>query len=148
MLEIRQGIFETNSSSCHKLIVPYGEELSVPKTVDLDNVWPDGMEFLVDVMTESWGNCDDWVQFLYSHGVEEFKYSGSNTNLRTAIKKYKGTMDYRHIPMIGSAQNSDCCPAIVILTAIFSENTIYQPHGYSDEAEPEELDGKHFVFIW
>lgn len=55
MIEIRQGIFETNSSSIHCLVIPKDCELVIPKKVYLEG-GEYGWEFRVE---------DDTINYMY-----------------------------------------------------------------------------------
>lgn len=145
MISIRKGQFETNSSSCHKLIVPAEQQFIVPKILNF-NSDASGIEFLQDYLEKNDHLADYWISFLYANGVEEIKYFGDNTKIESAIEKYKGCTEAKGKPCLPSVA-CEVLPTYVYLSAIFGEN-IYLYYAYDYEDEPEELDGKHFVFIW
>ena len=143
MINIRTGLFETNSSSCSKLIVPVDQNFSVPKILDLDD-WPtEGRHYLYDMVEK---NPERWIEFLYSSGIEEIKYAGPNKEVYEAIKTYKGiTSNQVHIHF--SEEWDIKWPRPVILSAIFGEDTKYYFDSSTEYNEPEE-DDKHWTFIW
>ena len=147
MLQIRKGLFETNSSACHKLIVPADQSFTIPKVVNLNADMTAGLTFLYELLTDtSWG-IDSWIPFLYANGVEEIKYTGDNKELHEAIAKYKGSTDCRYRPSLPNTGN-EVFPTNIYLSLLFGEDTQYLRDAYDDEREPEEKDGRHFVFIW
>jgi len=142
MISIRTSLFETNSSSCHKLIVPVDQSFIVPKTLDLSDAGTDGRLYLLD-QVENYP--DSWIKFLYTNGIETIKYSGSVKAVYRAIEEYKG---YNGTYFIGLGDSYDIkWPAKVILAAIFGEETEYLENAYSDTTEPNE-DNDHWTFIW
>ena len=142
MISIRTGLFETNSSSCHKLIVPVDQSFTVPKTLDLSDTSTDGRRYLLH-QVENY--TDSWIKFLYTNGIENIKYSGSVAAVHEAIEDYKG-YDGNYFVGLGDAYDIKW-PAKVILAAIFGEETEYIENAYSDTTEPNE-DNDHWTFIW
>lgn len=147
MLSIRKGMFETNSSSCHKLIAPADQSYTIPKVVDFDRKDTDGLAFLYDMFETRDYYIELWIPFLYANGVEEIIYTGDNIALKGAIEEFKGTTEVSRRPDLPS-QGNEVLPNTVYLSIIFGEDTFYMYNAYDDEREPEEKDGRHFVFIW
>lgn len=145
MIQVRYSIFETNSSSCHKLIVPFEQSFTVPKTVRLTKGHSNGIDFLIDEL-EDIHFQDYWIRLLYASGVEEIIYNGSDDCLRNAIEINKDVTEFGDLPWISGSNGR--LPRQVYLLILFGENTQYLEHAYSDEREPEEKDGQHFVFTW
>ena len=85
MIQVRYNIFETNSSSCHKLIVPFEQSFTVPKTVRLTKGHSNGIDFLIDELEDT-DIAGPWIRLLYASGVEEIIYNGSNDSIRYAIE--------------------------------------------------------------
>ena len=67
MITIRNSFFETNSSSCHKLIFPCNQDYKVPKILDLGRWNSEGIKYLSEEIER---NPDDWIPFLYASGIE------------------------------------------------------------------------------
>lgn len=92
MIQIRNDMFETNSSSCHVFMFPKGMGIRVPSTVVLNDEYNtvDNMPnlFFNDI---NWGEeyTTPFIQMLYRCGVKEIKYSGKNKYVTEAIEKYK-----------------------------------------------------------
>lgn len=145
MIQVRYNIFETNSSSCHKLIVPSEQSFTVPKSVRLTKGQTNGIDFLIDELEDT-TYPDDWIRLLYASGVEEIIYNGSNNYIRHAIEINKGVTEFGDLPWLPTSRGR--FPRQVYLLILFGENTQYLEHAYSDEKEPEEKDGQHFVFTW
>lgn len=146
MIQVRYNIFETNSSSCHKLIVPFEQSFIVPKSVRLTKGHSNGIDFLIDELEEDTNYHDAWIRLLYASGVEEIIYNGSNDYIRTAIEINKDVTEVGGLPYLRGSKGR--LPRQVYLLILFGENTQYLEHAYSDEREPEEKDGQHFVFTW
>jgi hypothetical protein len=145
MIQVRYNIFETNSSSCHKLIVPFEQSFTVPKSVRLTKGYTNGIDFLMDELEDTYV-ADAWIRLLYASGVEEIIYNGSNDSIRHAIEINKGVTEFGDLPWLPTSGGR--LPRQVYLLILFGENTQYLEHAYSDEKEPEEKDGQHFVFTW
>ena len=145
MIQVRYNIFETNSSSCHKLIVPFEQSFTVPKTVRLAKGQTNGIDFLIDELEDT-NFHNAWIRLLYASGVEEIIYNGSDDSLRYAIEINKDATEVGDLPWISGSNGR--LPRQVYLLILFGENTQYLEHAYSDEREPEEKDGQHFVFTW
>lgn len=145
MIQVRYNIFETNSSSCHKLIVPFEQSFTVPKTVRLTKGHSNGIDFLIDELEDT-NFHDAWIRLLYASGVEEIIYNGSDDSLRNAIEINKDVTEFGDLPYLSGSHGR--LPRQVYLLILFGESTQYLEHAYSDEREPEEKDGQHFVFTW
>lgn len=150
MLQIRRGIFETNSSSCNKLIVPYEQSFRVPRIVMIDDdSWvTDGERYLSYAVQR---NPYAWIPFLLGNGVEEIKYTGRNEQVIKTLEeeKQKDHSNYQPAPTLGSGYGSrGRLPAELVLSTVFGEDTKFLLDVYDDLKEPEETDGKHFVWTW
>ena len=80
MFQIRTGIWETNSSSCNALVVPMDQNINF-STVACG----EGLDYLLE---HAYGS-NSLINWLYSIGVEEIKYAGSNSHIRRAITELK-----------------------------------------------------------
>lgn len=80
MLNIRKGLFETNSSSVHVLVIPKDQAIHIPKSVRLsfnDYGWSEGIEY--DTLNYLYQACVDkgkselnkFFAYLKRKGVEE-----------------------------------------------------------------------------
>lgn len=89
MIQIRQNMFETNSSSCHVLIIPNDVVERLPKVIDLSSDDSNGdytRRFVRELNEE---DSKIFINWLYCNGVEEIKYYGSNKYINEFIIKYK-----------------------------------------------------------
>lgn len=97
MIQIRNSMFETNSSSCHVFMFPNGMNIKIPSTVILNDDYntKDNMPNLYfnDI---NWGESytTPFIQFLYKCGVKKIKYTGKYKYVTDAIEKYKNLDDY------------------------------------------------------
>ena len=84
MIEIRNGFFETNSSSVHALIIPKDTRISIPKSVNLrfdDYGWEHEQEY--DTLSYLYTACvnrgqkevDKLMAYLKRKGVEDITTS-------------------------------------------------------------------------
>ena len=89
MIQIRNSMFETNSSSCHTLIIQRFTEDTLNKTVDLseDSFNGDFIRRIVREMNDD--NIEKLINWLYLHGVENIMYNGSRQKVYECIEKYK-----------------------------------------------------------
>lgn len=89
MIQIRNRMFETNSSSVHALIIDKDAEEHLSSTIDLsaDNSIGDITRELVRDLDEA--DTRRFVNWLYSHGVKTIKYCGSNKWLNDFAEMYK-----------------------------------------------------------
>lgn len=92
MIQFRQSMFETNSSSCHVFMFPKGMGVKVPSTVELNDDYctVDNMPnlFFNDI---NWGEeyTTPFIRMLYRCGVKTIKYTGKDKFVTDAIEKYK-----------------------------------------------------------
>ena len=108
MIEVRNGMFETNSSSCNVLVIPKEQEVRVPKTIDLSADDYDGdlmRRFIREELVDD-ESAKRFICFIYSKGVEEIKYHGRNKAVTKYIKECKGTQENIGLPQI--SPNFDC----------------------------------------
>lgn len=95
MIQIRHGLFETNSSSANVLIIPKSQGIHVPHRFfymdDGTSLKPS--EKVIYSILHGWNferdNVDKIVNFLYINGVEEIVYGGHNPYFEEAVNKYK-----------------------------------------------------------
>ena len=90
MLQLRKGVFETNSSSVHAFCVTEGSARSIPKTADLteDSLQ---MAYVRDwILNLDAKSCKAVVLLLYSKGVERIIYNGANQEFEKAVAFYQG----------------------------------------------------------
>ena len=80
MFQIRTGIWETNSSSCNALVIPMDQNINF-STVACG----EGLNYLLE---NAYGS-NSLINWLYSIGVEEIKYTGSDSRVRRAITELK-----------------------------------------------------------
>lgn len=93
MLNVRYGLFETNSSECHALIIPKEQEVSLTKTIDLSADNDTGDIFRKVVRELDAEESEKLANWLYRHGVEKIIYNGSNTDFIKAIKTEKKELE-------------------------------------------------------
>ncbi len=95
MIQIRNGIFETNSSSANVLIIPKDQGVHVPKRfiyVDDETSLKPSEKVIYSIIHGWKSNTEDIdaiVNFLYLNGVEEIIYGGRDRYFENAIEKYK-----------------------------------------------------------
>lgn len=145
MIQVRYSIFETNSSSCHKLIIPFEQSFTVPKKVRLEEGYSDGIDFVLSEIDDS-SYPDSWIRFLYASGVEEIEYTGTNVYIKRSIDINKDVTEYGDLPYIPGSNG--VLPRQVYLLLLFGEDTQYLEHASTEYKEPEEDDGQCFVFHW
>lgn len=103
MILIRQGMFETNSSS-NNVFVFKDTEIHIPKNVVLhDEHFKNTLDNMPNLYFNSaciWSdeNGVEFIKFLYKCGVETIKYDGNNMSVKEAIKQYKGKTDIEMSP--------------------------------------------------
>ena len=95
MLQIRNSIFETNSSSANVLIIPKCQGIHVPNRfiyVD-DETSLKTSEKVIYSIIHGWRSdretIDKLVNFLYISGVEEIIYGVHDKYFQDAVDKYK-----------------------------------------------------------
>ena len=89
MLQIRQSFFETNSSSCHALIISKTEGCKLPSTVNLSEDSTHGDIIRTWVRSLNKERSEKLINWLYSHGVDKIIYNGSNGTIISCIKSCK-----------------------------------------------------------
>ena len=89
MLQIRQSFFETNSSSVHALIISKTEGCRLPSTVNLSEDSDHGDILRAWVRSLKNEKAKNLINWLYSHGVDEIIYNGSNEAIASYIKSCK-----------------------------------------------------------
>ena len=136
MENIGTGLFETNSSSCHKIVVPFNQEYEVPKILDLDNANPQ-VQYYVDWYANS------FIPFLYGNGVETIIYNGTNQEVIDNIDKYKGIKTWDQVPCIAY----DSMPRQVVLMTLFGKDTVFHDRAYSDMLVDGEDNVDNFTFM-
>lgn len=89
MIKLRKGLFETNSSSIHALIIDKEANDKLGSTIDLsaDNPVGDVIRELVRNLNEA--DTKKFVNWLYCKGVKTIKYYGSNKWLNDFVEMYK-----------------------------------------------------------
>ena len=80
MIQIRNYMFETNSSSCHALVVPINQAVRF-STIACS----EGLDYLLENAVGAYG----LIQWLYNEGVEEIKYNGDQASIRRKINEIK-----------------------------------------------------------
>lgn len=103
MIQIRYGIFETNSSSANVLIIPKNQSIHIPKRFFFmdDDTSLKPTEIVLTNIIHGWrSDCntiDQIINFLYNCGVEEIIYC-KNDYFADAIEKYKDNFIDMGIP--------------------------------------------------
>lgn len=104
MIQVRKGMFETNSSSANVLIIPKDQNIHVPKRfiyVD-DETSLKPSEKVIYSIIHGWrssrDNIDKIVNFLYLNGVEEIVYGGHDRYFEEAVNKYQGRPEDLGVP--------------------------------------------------
>ena len=107
MIQIRNSMFETNSSSVHALIIKDDAQEKLSSIVDLsaDSSTGDIVRAIVRDLDEE--DTKILVNWLYSQGVETIKYYGSNRWLNEFAEKYKDNYSDTGIPYKLRDLNSD-----------------------------------------
>ena len=97
MIQIRNNMFETNSSSCHVFMFPKDMGIHIPSTVTLDDDY-DTVDNMPNLFfnDSNWGEnyATEFIKFLYKSGVKTIKYSGKHKYVNEAIEKYKDKTDF------------------------------------------------------
>ena len=115
MIQIRQGLFETNSSSVNTLVIPKDTRIIIPKKVSLvyDNYSNWTFRKHTDTLNYAYSMCVDigdpeillFLHYLRRKGVEEIE-----THPNTGIEEWDIPFDYTDIPLrkiFGSEQVLD-----------------------------------------
>ena len=131
MIQIRNGMFETNSSSVHALIIKDTAQEKLRSIVDLsaDSSTGDIVRAIVRDLDEE--DTKMLVNWLYSHGVETIKYHGSNRWLNEFAENYKDNYSDTGIPYKLRDLNSDALINLLMghFTDYFgSDDDIYGHH--------------------
>ena len=87
MINIRKGLYETNSSSVHALVIPKETTLIIPETVNLnygEYGWGfereyDALNYFFTACCE-YGRAKDFIDYLYKKGVKTIKVGSINYN--------------------------------------------------------------------
>lgn len=89
MILVRNGMFETNSSSCHCLILSKEAETKLPKTIKLDSDDSTGDFVRAYIRDLSENKAKQFVNWLYLNGVKTIVYNGSNQYINKFAEQYK-----------------------------------------------------------
>lgn len=151
MIQIRHGLFETNSSSANVLIIPKSQGMHVPQRfiyVD-DETSLKPSEKVIYSIIHGWNsdreNIDKLVNFLYISGVEEIIYGGHDPYFEDAIERYKDHIEYMGVP--------DGWNAKVLKLAIFGNGSEIQHfcdgehrpnYGPAPEYKPLDQDDENY----
>lgn len=100
MFNKRIGFFETNSSSCHALMIPHDQKRSKSKVLDLTEDSTSGLN-LRKLINELHGEAaEQIVNLLYLNGVETIKYTGRNEDFKKFIESAKNDPQDLGVPKI------------------------------------------------
>ena len=80
MINIRKGLYETNSSSVHALVIPKETTINIPETVNLSyGEWGwdfdreyDTLNYFFTACCE-YGRAQEFIDYLYEKGVKNVK---------------------------------------------------------------------------
>ena len=89
MYIIRKGVFETNSSECHALIIPREQGIKLTSTIDLSADDDKGDVFRWLVRYIEYEEAKKLANFFYRNQVDTIIYTGSNSDLIKAIEEEK-----------------------------------------------------------
>ena len=98
MLQIRSSFFETNSSSCHALIINMNASGKLPSKLFLDEDSDEGnyiRKFIRELNKRDTKKLANW---LYMHGVESIVYHGNNIWLNQYMDDYKDSYSDLGLP--------------------------------------------------
>ena len=124
MFQIRTGIWETNSSSCNALVVPMDQNINFSTVAR-----GEGLDYLLE---HAYGS-NSLISWLYRIGVEEIKYTGSNSHVRRAITE--GKYNWKESDRLEVSIDPYCStylPEQILKLIVFGEDT-----------RVEERDDKH-----
>ena len=133
MIQIRKGIFETNSSSANVLILPkYGGGIHVPKKffyMDDDTSLKPTEIVINHIISKGWSGTDyeavnQIVNFLYLNGVEEIVYGGKDPAFEQAVERYKDKPEDLGVPKNWNKE--------LLLQALFGSDTECSHYGDGD----------------
>ena len=136
MFSYRSSFFETNSSSCHALVVPTNQEAHFSKIA-----CSRGLDFLL----ENASGTSNLIKWLYDNGVEEIKYNGSNSYVRREITecRYNHSSYDFEVGLGGFGYGSSFLPKQLIMLIIFGPETYIDTR---DDKHPVE-DEDEYVFL-
>ena len=144
MIQVRKGMFETNSSSANVLIIPKDQNIHVPKRliyIDDETSRKPSEIVLYNLMNGfrmSKDTIDVVINFLYNNGVEEIIYGGRNSYIAKAIEMY------REKPVdMGVPSNWD---KKILLFALFGDET--ECHFYADGDHRPNADADEYDENW
>ncbi len=144
MYQIRQSMFETNSSSANVLIVPKDQQLHVPKRFIFmdDETSNKPIEKVLYNCIHGYNRnereeIDKIVNFLYTCGVEEIIYGGKNYYFEQAIEKFKDKPTYLGVPIHWDEQE--------FKYALFGEES-YIEYFYEGDPRPD-VDPNTYHYI-
>lgn len=89
MISVRNGMFETNSSSCHCLILSKIAETELPTTIELDSDDNTGDFVRAYIRRLNEAASKQLVNWLYLNGVKTIIYNGSNKYINKFIEEFK-----------------------------------------------------------
>lgn len=133
MFTIRKGQFETNSSSTHCLIIDKncGEKLG--ETIDLsaDNYTGDFIRPFIRRLDEETSKV--FVNWLYTQGVKNIIYNGSNEFINKFAEEYKDSYTDMGFPDLYEFKNYGDEGLISFLLGYFEEYYGYEDVDYDDD---------------
>lgn len=89
MISVRNGMFETNSSSCHCLILSRTAETELPTTIELDSDDSTGDFVRAYIRGLNETASKQLVNWLYLNGVKTIIYNGANKYINKFIEEFK-----------------------------------------------------------
>ena len=136
MIQVRDNIFETNSSSSHALVVPIDQSCHFSSIA-----CSEGLDFLLDNVNE----LSNLVVWLYENGIEEIRYNGESKRVRYNIEKYKDKNNRYELRdfAFSLGYSNTYLPKKIILLIIFGPETEVTTRDDSDPVENEN----EFVFL-
>lgn len=131
MIQIRNYMFETNSSSCHALVVPMNQEVRF-STIACS----EGLNYLLENAFGTYG----LIQWLYNEGVEEIKYNGNQASIRREINEVKYSKEKYdlRVGINGTYLSKD-----ILKLIIFGDETAVE---IRDDSNPVENDNE-LIFL-
>lgn len=149
MIQVRVGIFETNSSSANVLCVPKEQNIIVPKRFIFmdDETSSRPIEVVLCNLFDDWfgdttETINQIINFLYLNGVEEIIYGGHNRKVMDAIEKYKDSPIDMGVPTRYSKN--------LLLRILFGDTTDCNYYSdeyayeFEDDYDAEACDYIHF----
>lgn len=101
MISVRNGMFETNSSSCHCLILSKEAETKLPETIELDSDDSTGDFVRAYIRGLNEDKTKQFVNWLYLNGVKTIIYNGSNQYVNKFAEQYKDNPVDLGVPELG-----------------------------------------------